>query len=885
MKRRSFLKGITLGAAAATAPARAISHVAEPKAGAEPSRVETFSQQARVRSGMALGGIGAGSIELRKDGKFYNWSIFNNLPKETGPSLQLPEGRGEDAIGSNLFFKLRYEVEGEEPRIKLLQLSDMMNEGAVLNLPATFPWMEAVDQIQYAARFPFAKLTFNDAQMPFTIEMEAWSPFIPHDVKNSSLPIAYFDFSIISKTSKPLHLMLMMSARNCAGYETDDRYYTTDVVKKDSLLAVTMGAGGMDEQSPTWGQATLASLTSDSTFYCGWQHPHPYYQQVLRNRVLPNIDDTNGVESIAPPVPAWMPITHGRNRTDPATGKKKVHDTDLYSTIAKSFELTRTQSRVSHSFVYTWNFPNLYAENATHAMSSINEGHYYSNFFSSSLEVANYAAEQRSDLKKRSREFLDNFFDSSAETFVLEQVNSHLNTFVTSGRLVKDGSFGMLEGLSATKSWGPIATIDVMLYGTCPIIALFPELQKATMRCHRKVQSSRGEVSHGLYKNFGLTEDNTAGIHHRLDLPGQYVMLILRDFFWTDDRQYLNDLYPSIKRAIDYVITYRSFSGDQIPIMRGIESSYDNFPMYGYAVYLLSQWTCALAFAAEAAQIVGDAESQRKYESILEKTRKRMQEKLWNGTYYDLYNDTDKAGTNGARSNACLTDQLIGQWMASQCGFGELLEGANIDSAAKAILNLNYQPEFGLRNCTWPGAKFWSDVSPNVWGDQGNTCWTGVELAFASLLLYRGFYSEAMRVIKSVDDRYRKNQLYWSHQEFGGHYFRPLSSWSIINGLLGFSIHRNTLRFDPKLTLASFKLFFATPTGTAQFLRSRERTTLRCLTGTLNFTTVEIKGAFRGQTIAPGGVAHFAFHEDGEFSKWAWEESVVLEAHKTIVFL
>ncbi|MDX2430862.1 MAG: hypothetical protein QNK35_08010, partial [Bacteroides sp.] len=41
---------------------------------------ESFMRSDRVRSGIAIGGIGTGSVELRKDGQFYNWSIMNNWP-------------------------------------------------------------------------------------------------------------------------------------------------------------------------------------------------------------------------------------------------------------------------------------------------------------------------------------------------------------------------------------------------------------------------------------------------------------------------------------------------------------------------------------------------------------------------------------------------------------------------------------------------------------------------------------------------------------------------------------------------------------------------------------------------------------------------------------
>lgn len=894
MERRDFIKGIAIAAAAGAAQPLA-SHTAEAKEPAEPSRnsdnayVERLNSDSRVRSGMALGGIGAGFVELRKDGRFYNWSIFNNFPKETGPEFVLPVGESEDPMASNLFFKVRYEVAGEEPRIKLLQLNDGLNEGGEMGIAYMFPWMEAVNQIEYSARFPFATLRFTDADMPFDIVMQAWAPFIPHDVKNSALPVAFFDFTVVSKTDKPVDVMLLMSARNTVGYDAMDRCYTTEVTQSEAAKTIVMSCGGMDDKASTFGQLALTSMSSDSTHYCGWSMIHPYYECVLRSRTLPNLDDTDGTTSMQGNVPRWMPPTNGRNFIDPKTGKKRVQtsggDSRVFSTIGKSFQLRRSGAQAKHSFVFSWNFPNLYAETEFRVRSNAIEGHYYSNFFDSASDVAAYAVQYRADLFKRSRQFLDNFFDSSADVFVLEQVNSHLNTFITSGRLVKSGDFGVLEGLASTWSWGPIATMDVMLYGTAPIIALFPELQKATMRCHAKVQSHEGEVSHGLLKNFRTGEDGTAGVSHRLDLPGQFAIMVLRDYFWTGDKEYLQQLYPAVQRAIDYIVNNRAFAGDQIPIMRGIECSYDNFPMYGYSAYLVSQWLCAIAGAIHAADAMNDSVSKAKYEAILHRTQQKMEEKLWNGNYYRLYNDLDKSGGKGDVSEGCLTDQLIGQWAAHQSALGHLLSQENIGTALESILHESYKPSFGLRNCSWPGTKFWNDVAPDIWVDQGNTCWSGVELAFASFLLYEGFYKEAIELIRTVDKRYRKNGLYWDHQEFGGHYFRPMSAWAIVNGLLGLGVNQGRLRFDPQLKTQSFKLFFALPSGTAHFINSGQQVAIRCLTGSIHFSEIEIRGTFKGSaSISPrSSDVRSAVSAAEGFTKWSFDKSCSLDPGQEIL--
>jgi uncharacterized protein (DUF608 family) len=880
MKRRSFLKTMASGAFASLADPLVTAQSRLPQerssraeGGSHEGRSEVYTASDRVRSGMALGGIGAGTIELRKNGRFYNWNIFNNFPKETGPEFRLPEGEIEDPQAANLFFTVRYQVEGCEPQIKLLQLSNGIYEGGMMGIAFVFPWMQPVDRIEYAARYPFSTLTFSADDMPFDIRMHAWTPFIPHDVKNSSLPLAYSDMSITAHGRRPVDVMLIMTGMNNVGYDTPDRYYITDVFQTGKGSVISMSCAGMDERASSWGQISLSSFSSDSTHYCGWGHRHPYMEYVLRHSELPNLDDTNGTGSLHGTVPDWMPKTSGRNWIDPKTGRLRVHDGRLFCSVARSFRLQGRQT-VDHTFAYTWNFPNLHAEKAFREISDVIEGHYYSNFFDSSASVADYAISNRSDLHRRSRQFLDHFFDSSADVSVLEQINSQLNTFATSGRLVKSGEFGVLEGLSSTWSWGPIGTIDVMLYGTAPIIALFPELQKSTMRCHQRAQGADGEIAHGLQKNFQIPEDGTAGVSHRLDLPGQYVILVMRDFFWTDDREYLREMYPSIQRAIHYIVEHRAVPGTQIPLMKGIECSYDNFPMYGYAAYILSQWLCAITCAMQAAEVLGDVAGKARYERILCETRAAMEVNLWNGDYYSLYNDTSRAGGHGGRSEGCLTDQLVGQWSAHQVGIGYLLEKKKIDAALRSILKKSYKPDFGLRNCSWPGTGYFANVDRDIWGDQGNTCWSGVELAFASFLLYEGMHTEAIEVIHTVDSRYRKNGLYFDHQEFGGHYFRPMSAWGIVNGLLGLGINQQHFFFDPQLPDKFLKLFFASPAGTAHFIRSQEGVTLKCLTGSLSISAVTMRGSFQGNAALSGKDIQTerktSVMPEGKFTQWSF---------------
>jgi len=333
------------------------------------------------------------------------------------------------------------------------------------------------------------------------------------------------------------------------------------------------------------------------------------------------------------------------------------------------------------------------------------------------------------------------------------------------------------------------------------------------------VQHESGDIAHGLAFDLDYTQNGTWGVSHRVDLVGNYIQMVVRDYLWTNDQEYIEEMWPSLKAAFNFAIEHWDNNGDQMPDMNGIMSSYDNFPMYGLASYIHSQWQNTAKGMYELAKTLNDSEMEQKTEEIYKRATELMEKHLWNGEYYVLTNDI--SGGKGI-DDGCLTDQAIGQWMAHQSGFGHLLNTKHVKSALKKILEMSYRPHFGLRNCTWPEYR---DLFPihesNLWVDQANTCWTGVELAFASFMMYEDMYEAAVQVAKTVDDRYRKNGLYFDHQEFGGHYLRPMSAWGILNGSLGLAIRNNNYIFSPCIPDNEYKILFSGNKGTA-FFRKKE---------------------------------------------------------------
>ena len=797
---------------------------------------EIFTRSDRVRSGIAMGGLGTGSVELRKDGQFYNWTIMNNWPLGIGQPIEVKSYPRNFSDQSFLFFLVRYQVEGEQPRMKLLQLNNSLSEGGMQSIDYYYPWMSAVDRIQYSACFPVTRMTFTDPEMPFKIHMEAFSPFIPTETKNSSLPGAFFNFTFESTGNSPVKVFLVATLRNLVGYDVTDKHFISQGHKGEGYKGFTMTCGGMDPDHSSTGEMGIFSLSNQSSYYLGWEHKHPYYEKLLVSERFEDINDTEG-----------------RNQEVDGQLVGRVgggtNDQRCFSSIGVDHELDPGEA-FSHSFVLSWYFPNSYGGitgtpevgNRNFALGveqTRKLGHHYNNFFKSGKEVGLYMANNRKDLSKKTLQFQEDFYNSSLKPFVLDQVNSQFNTFITSSIFSQKGTFAIREGMTPDKPWGPFGTIDVSLYGSSSIIALFPELQKSMMHAHRRIQTREGEIHHGLQADIDIEHNGTWGVFERIDLVPNYIQLVLRDFFWTGDREYLEQMWPSVTRGIDYILTRRDEDGDRMPDMDGIMCSYDNFPMYGLASYIQSQWLAAMASVSRASEIIGDRETKKLADAILEKGTRLMDEKLWNGQYYMLSNDY--RGVRG-EDDGVLTDQLVGQWVAHQSGLGYLVKPERVKSALSSIMEHSFIEDFGLRNCSWPATP---DLFPihesDLWVDQANTCWTGVELAFASLLLYEGMVEEGEKVIRKVDERYRKAGLYWDHQEFGGHYYRPMSAWSILHAYLGLGINDGTYSFSPKMDQPEYTLFFAHGNGTAHYVKKETGISIQVRSGVIGISALKIE--------------------------------------------
>ncbi|MCR4906658.1 MAG: hypothetical protein K6A33_11330, partial [Clostridiales bacterium] len=120
----------------------------------------------REPSGVPLGGMGCGKLEIAEDGLMTAFTGNNN---QDCPIYRMP--------GS--FFALRC---GGETRIL---------RGNALGLPYQ-PCAAAEAELE----FPFARLRFADPVLPVTAEIEAFSAHVPGNAADSALPCVFFEVTL-----------------------------------------------------------------------------------------------------------------------------------------------------------------------------------------------------------------------------------------------------------------------------------------------------------------------------------------------------------------------------------------------------------------------------------------------------------------------------------------------------------------------------------------------------------------------------------------------------------------------------------------------------------------------------------------------------------------
>ncbi|MGH9726824.1 MAG: GH116 family glycosyl-hydrolase, partial [Candidatus Acidiferrales bacterium] len=219
LNRRNFLKQAAGAVGAVTQAERwATPATAEESHGAKErsSGAEdlNYPRQFRGRQlkmiSFPLGGVAAGSIGLGGRGQLIDWEMLNRPNKGYRPSYAFPSiwaqaGSGEP-VARVLESRILPPYEGQD--------------GLGSN---NAPGLSRLESATFTGEYPLAHIDFQDHALPVKVELDAFSPFIPHEPEDSGLPVAILRYRVTNPGRVSAKVGIAFSIDNPVGANEDRR--------------------------------------------------------------------------------------------------------------------------------------------------------------------------------------------------------------------------------------------------------------------------------------------------------------------------------------------------------------------------------------------------------------------------------------------------------------------------------------------------------------------------------------------------------------------------------------------------------------------------------------------------------------------------------------
>ncbi len=816
----------------------------------------TFTADKAAQIAMPLGGIGAGCICLNGYGGLQDFSIGNH-PSTTA----LPEGyapsKAAFAIlhikGATPITKL---VEGPFPIFKIYD-QGLQGEGYRRGGFEGFPRFQ---KCVFKGEYPFGEAQITDLSIPLHVTLNAWNPFIPLDDKNSGLPCAILEYTFHNTSPHPVDYEFSYHishfAPGCSGEESNS---LNTVIPSRGVFLHNLEKPNAEG----FGSAALIAIGTTPRIKGMWLRSPGW-----------EFDSLSAL---------WREVSTGKFTANEGSNKIDTSGRNGCSILIEG-TLASGESH-THPILIAWHFPNSYEQaGALHPLEPQGAPGcrvfpeenpplwrpYYAALWNDAREVALYVDKNYSSLRARTVAFQDALFSSTLPAHVLDAVSANL-------AILKSPTVLRLEN-GDLWGWEGCFPDGGCCHGSCTHVwnyaqafpHLFPRLE-STLR-ESELLRSMDENGHVTFRS-ALPEGQVKHDYHAAS-DGQLggIMKVFRDWQISGDMDWLKKIYPLAKRSLDYCI--RTWDPDHRGgLFEPHHNTYD-IEFWGPDGMCTSIYLGALSAMAQMAAALHQTEDAAFYGDLAHRCAHFMEEHLFNGDYfqqkvqYTDLRDTSFAamiaqvddsssemqkllkreGPKYQYGNGCLSDGVIGAWMARIYGIDTPLNHELVRKTLQAIFKNNFKTDLsqhanaqrpgyamghepGLLLCTWPrGGK---PTLPFVYSDE---VWTGIEYHVASHLIAEGFVKEGLTIVKAMRTRYDgRIRNPWNEYECGNYYARAMSSYALLAALSGFrySAVQRTLWFGPQLVIRPFKTFFSAASGFGTITLDAKSLTIQVLEGEL----------------------------------------------------
>lgn len=833
------------------------------KAGREYNGIYTGDFLRRIA--FPIGGLGAGMFCMEGSGAISHMSVRNK-----------PDVFNEPGMFGAIFIKdikggARV-IEGPVPDWKSFGQPNTGNGsgGSIFGLPR-------FGKASFLTRFPFSTITLEEERFPVTVQINGWSPFIPTDADNSGLPAGALEYTFKNTDTQSVEGVFSFHSKNFMRPKDGD-----DKSGKNFIQPVSNGfilsQAATDTRPHDAGDFAVFTDSADTVvdhcwFRGGWFDPLTITWESIRKGDVKKVDPVEsgapgaslyvplklvaGEEKTIRVMMAWyVPLSDMRHGGEAAVDDKCDPDSGCCGTSAELGSSIADESYATGKYK-PW----------------------YSNKFKNIQEVATNWVSNYDTLRKKSEVFTDAFYASTLPAEVTEAIAANL-TILKSPTVMRqyDGRLWAYEGCS--DSWG-------CCHGSCThvwnyaqaIPHLFPVLER-TLR-HTEFCENQSKTGHQTFRAALPIRPVDHSFYAAADGQLGGIMKVYREWRISGDSEWLTKMYPMVKQSMDYCITTWDPKNKGV-IEEPHHNTYD-IEFWGPDGMCTSFYLGALTAMVEMGKFLKKKKDADLYQKLHNSGRKIMESDLYNGEYFyqkiqvtglnapnpveasvksmgGEYSDEarqllEKEGPKYQYGTGCLSDGVLGAWIANVCGLKDPFDREKIKSHLVSVHKHNFKsdlsehanpqrPSFalgkegGLLLCSWPrGGKL---SLPFVYSDE---VWTGIEYQVASHLMLMGKVEEGLDIVRACRDRYDgRVRNPFNEYECGHWYARALSSYGLLQGLTGvrFDAVTKVLYVDSKV--GDFTSFLSTEAGFGTVSLANGKVSVKVAQGIIPVRKVNLAG-------------------------------------------
>lgn len=787
--------------------------------------------------GMPIGGMGCGQLYLGGDGQLWHWDIFKSnygIDPEYGESMKhmatgdhysSPIAQGEQYTNRNgADITQGFAIEIEQNGIK---------KSRYLNRKG-FP------NVSFRGEYPIGKVAYHDDSLPVDIDLEAFSPFVPLNEKDSSLPATVMSFKVTNRSKDATNIKLMGWLQNAVcPYSKDNKIGT----RQTTVKALTTGTSLFYELLSEKSQGELRNI-------------HGYGSLALS---IINTDERSTISAI-PTLKSVNELSalFAQPTSDVNQIQRKI-DQNLIGGLQNEITLAPGESQTIE-FVISWYFPDyaLYDKFTEYHFYGPDDfakaRRHYSTQFSSALDVVTYI-ENNDHLLEQTRRWNRSWYDSTLPHWLLDRSFIAINCMATQVfHWFDNGRPYGWEGVDCCPG-----TCTHVWYYAQGLARIFPGLERLF----------RERVDFGVgYSESGRIQARGEIYFDRDAVDGHAgtILRVYREHQTSADNEFLTRLWPQVKRSVQYLMAQDT---DESGLLRGHQYNTLDAAWYGPMGWISSLYIAAITASQQMALEMNDIKFADFCKTRADKGRENIVEELFNGEYF--IHKPDPNYPNAIRSGiGCHIDQVLGQSWAHQINLERILPKSETLSALNSLWNYNFAPdagqyaidnvaieqayrvyampgEAGLVMCSWPNGgateaipdRKWfglfSDTpnyrpkeNPAHWTGPGayfNECMNGFEYQVAWHMIAEGepddeLVHKGLAITRAVHERYAAEKRNpYNEIECSDHYARSMASYGVFIAACGFTYHgpKGQIGFSPKITPNNFKACFTAAQGWGAF--------------------------------------------------------------------